>query len=301
MQTIMVSLFPLIALIVLGNLLKRTSILTPEFWNGAEKLNYYLFFPAMLFINLAHAQIELNLVKSIVMMLSITICILCICLFLIKKILKIPVARFGVYTQSNVRFNTYIGLAIIASLLPAEGMTIFAIILAISIPVVNIISVLALTEQDGMNVKAIMMSLIKNPLIMGCVVGILFNYSGFVLWEGTERFIHQLALCSLPLGLMCVGAALQFMELKKDVLPIALNTLSRMVIVPILAYYIALQLGLDKIQLQVFVIYFALPTASASYILTKVLRGDSQLMAAIISLQTLCAAITLPLILTFIL
>ena len=54
---------------------------------------------------------------------------------------------------------------------------------------------------------------------MGCVVGIAFNFSGLNLWEGINHFIKQLAICSLPLGLMCVGAALQFMALKKDLLP----------------------------------------------------------------------------------
>jgi len=38
-------------------------------------------------------------------------------------------------------------------------------------------------------------------------------------------------------------------------------------------------------------IFFALPTASIAYILTKVLKADSQLIAAVISLQTLCFVI----------
>lgn len=43
-------------------------------------------------------------------------------------------------------------------------------------------------------------------------------------------------------------------------------------------------------------ILFALPTASTAYILTKVLKAVSQLIAAVISLQTLCAAMTLCLV-----
>lgn len=300
MQGILLSLFPLIALIAVGYVLKRSAYLNDGFWAGTEKLNYYILFPAMLFGNLASAEIDLSMVNTILIILAVMFGLCCTTLYIFKKILNIHPARFGVFTQSNVRFNTYIGLAIVASLFHAEGMTIFAILLAISIPIVNIISVLALTEQDGMDVKTIAMSLFKNPLIMGCVVGILFNFSGLALWAGLNHFIQQLAACSLPLGLMCVGAALQFMTLQKDLLPLVVNTFTRLLIMPALAYGVCVWFGFSSLETQIFVLYFALPTASASYILTKVLGGDSQLMAGVISLQIICAAITLPIVLAFV-
>ncbi|KUJ91962.1 MAG: auxin efflux carrier [Pseudomonas sp. 63_8] len=40
----------------------------------------------------------------------------------------------------------------------------------------------------------------------------------------------------------------------------------------------------------VLVLFFALPTAPTAYVLTRQLGGDSQLMAGIITLQTLLAA-----------
>lgn len=300
MQSILVSLFPLISLILMGYIFKRKNYLNDGFWSGAEKLNYYFLFPAMLFGNLAHAQINMDMVNTILTMLVVMLSMLTIMLYIVKKIWGIRAARFGVYVQSNVRFNTYMGLAIVASLLPPEGMTLFAIILAISIPMVNIISVIALSQHDSMDFRSIFISLLKNPLIMGCVVGVLFNLSGLTLWSGLNGFLQQLALCSLPLGLMCVGAALQFMALKKDLVPLFLNTISRLLLVPLLAWMISPLIGLNALETQIFVVYFALPTASASYILTKVLRGDSQLMAGVISLQTLCSAITLPIILALV-
>ena len=300
MHSILLSLFPLIALIFTGYILKNRQFFSDGFWAGAEKLNYYFLFPAMLFGNLASARIDLGMVSTIFLILAVTLSLACTVLYIVRKIYRIPSARFGVYTQSNVRFNTYIGLAIVASLFPQQGMTLFAIILAISIPIVNILSILALTEKEGMDFRSVSLSLIKNPLIMGCLVGVLFNLSGIELWGGLSAFIQQLAGCSLPLGLMCVGAALQFMALKNDLLPLFINTFSRLMIMPALAFIICQWLDFTILETQIFVLYFALPTASASYILTKVLKGDSQLMAGIISLQTLCSALTLPIVLAFI-
>ena len=86
------------------------------------------------------------------------------------------------------------------------------------------------------------------------------------------------------------------MEMKKDVPALLLDTAARLLVMPALAYGVCMWMGLSALETQIMVVFFALPTASAAYILTKVLRGDSQLMAAVISLQTLCAAVTLPLV-----
>lgn len=300
MQSILLSLFPLIALILGGYILKRQQFLHDGFWPGAEKLNYYILFPIMLFSNLATAKLELKLMNTIIIVVGLITLIVCAVLYLIRYIYKTEPAKFGVYVQSNVRFNTYMGLAIVAALFDQEGMTIFAIILALTIPAVNVLSVLALTKQDNMDFRSVSLTLVKNPLILGCLIGALFNVLGIELWIGIDSFLKQLALCSLPLGLLCVGAALQFMALKKDIFPLVLNTFSRLIAIPILALCVCYLFKMPSLETQIFVLYFALPTASASYILTKVLDGDSQLMAGIISLQTLCSAITLPIILAFI-
>ncbi len=296
MHAIILSLFPLMALIVLGYIFKRRNTFTAEFWAGAEKLNYYVLFPAMLFANLATASIEMHIVKTIVFVSAVVLGCACIAMFSLKKILGIKAARFGVYVQSLVRFNTYMGLAIIASLFHQQGMLILAIALAINIPVVNVISVLALTDKSDTNIQNIILSLLKNPLILSCVFGALFNFSGLPLWTGLESFIKQLAVCSLPLGLLCVGAALQFFELKKDVFTLVLNSLARLILMPVLTYFACKLLHVSTLEMQVLVIFAGLPTASASYILTKVFGGDSQLMAGVISLQTLCSAFTLPIV-----
>lgn len=300
MQSILISLFPLIGLILSGYVLKRKKVVVDGFWLGAEKLNYYILFPAMLFGNLAQAKIELEMINTIILVLLSVLLLSCSSLYVIRKIYQIRPSRFGVYMQSNIRFNTYMGLAIVAALFHQQGMTMLAIILAISIPIVNVISVLALTQQEAMNIRQISLSLLKNPLIMSCIVGVLFNLSGFEIWQVADSFLKQLAACSLPLGLLCVGAALQFSALQKDLRPLLFNTFSRLLIMPLLALMVCKWFELSQLEIQIFVLYFALPTASASYILTKVLGGDSQLMAGIISLQTLCSAVTIPIILSWV-
>lgn len=294
---ILVALFPLIFLIALGYVLKRFRFLEDKFWHGAEKLNYYLLFPVMLFLGLAHAEIQASEIRHMMLGAGLTLLIAVCLLYILKALYGTAATRFGVYMQGMVRFNTYIGLALSASLFYQQGMALFAILLVFCIPLVNILSVLALTNSEGMRLQSILLSLLKNPLILGCIAGGVFNLLNLRLWIGFENYLKQIAISSLPLGLMCIGAALQFQGLRKDLRTLLLNTFGRLLLMPMIALATCLALNLPALHTQILVMFFALPTASSAYILTKVLGGDSQLMASVISLQTVCAAFSLPLIL----
>ena len=293
-MNIVMALFPLIILIAMGYIFKRTQFLSDEFWRGAEKLNYLILFPVLLFNNLAYIKFELSTITQVLLALFIIIIITALTLWVARAFFHIPIARFGVYVQSQIRFNTYIGLSIMSLLFGAQGMQMFAMMIALAIPLVNVISVLAFSQGQGLKPAQILFSLMKNPLILGCLVGIIFNLLQLSLFSGLEQLFKILASMSLPLGLICVGAALQFAELKHDYSRLLLNTLGRLIVMPCLAYLICYVLNLNQFETIVLVVFFALPTASASYILTRYFNGDSQLMAGVISLQTLCFAVTFP-------
>ena len=293
-MNVVMALFPLIMLIAMGYIFKRTQFLTDEFWRGDEKLNYLILFPVLLFNNLAYIKLELATITQVLLALFIIITITAVTLWVARAFFHIPIARFGVYVQSQIRFNTYIGLSIMSLLFGAQGMQMFAMMIALAIPLVNVISVLAFSQGQGLKPVQIVFSLVKNPLILGCLVGIIFNLLQLSLFSGLEQLFKILASMSLPLGLICVGAALQFADLKHDYSRLLLNTVGRLMVVPGLAYLICYALNLNQFETIVLVVFFALPTASASYILTRYFNGDSQLMAGIISLQTLCFAVTFP-------
>ncbi|WP_368681228.1 AEC family transporter, partial [Acinetobacter baumannii] len=82
------------------------------------------------------------------------------------------------------------------------------------------------------------------------------------------QFIKIFTVSSLPFGLLCVGTALQFMQIKKDIVVVAADTFARLLAVPAWAYMVCMWFDLPSLQTQIFVVFIALPIASASYILT---------------------------------
>ncbi|OAT46522.1 putative membrane protein [Proteus hauseri ATCC 700826] len=297
MQNVLLTLWPLFALIALGAILRRNKTFEPAFWVGAEKLNYFLLFPALLINSLAKAPLndpQLFHLAGAIFSVVITITILCV---IIKKITGWNAGRFGAIVQGNIRFNTYLGLAIVADLFGTSGLGIAALILAILVPLSNVTSVLSLTAGQNVTLRQLILPIIKNPLIISCVIGIIINLSGIGLPLGSDQFLKLLAATSLPLGLICIGAALHISTLKAESKMICINTISRLTIVPIIAYAIASVLELSSSVTVLMVIFFSIPTAPTSYILTRQLGGDSELMAGIITAQTMFSAITLPIIL----
>ncbi len=95
------------------------------------------------------------------------------------------------------------------------------------------------------------------------------------------------------------GAALRPRELAGELAALGWNCSLRLLGMPLLAYGVARLLALPKLETAVLVLFFALPTAPTAYVLTRQLGGDSQLMAALITLQTLLAALSLPLLLAW--
>ncbi|WP_445938082.1 AEC family transporter [Pseudomonas sp.] len=294
---LLLALWPLFTLIVAGYYLRRWAFPNEAFWPGAERLNYFMLFPALLFSSLATAPLDNPALPRLGLAVLLALGIAWLALLLVRRVRGWPAGRFGAFSQGILRFNTYLGLAAVGSLFGQEGLTLAAIMLALMVPTVNVLSVWSLTAERGVSARSLLLPILKNPLILACLGGALVNFSGLGLPGGTDRLLSLLAAASLPLGLLCVGAALKPEQLGGEIPALASNSLLRLLAMPMLAWAVAYALQLPTMESTVLALFFALPTAPTAYVLTRQLDGDSQLMAGIITLQTLLAAASLPLLL----
>ena len=286
------------ALICLGHVLVWRGFPNPSFWPAAEGINYFLLFPALLISSLSDAPIRDPLVLRLGGAAVATILIATLVLTLIRCVHPMPAARFGHVVQGTVRFNTYLGLAIIASLAGSAGIERAALYLAIAVPLVNVVSIMSLTKDgQGRSPVAMLRTMARNPLILACLGGIALALTGWGLPFGTGHFLDLLAQASLPLGLLCVGAALQPATLRRDSLTLALSGSLRLIMMPLLAALTAHTFGLNGVEAMVLIVFSAIPTAPTSYVLTQQLNGDGTLMAGMVTSQTFAAIATIPFVL----
>ena len=298
MTVLLQALWPLFALIVGGYFLRRRGFPGDAFWPAAERLNYFILFPALLFSNLATAPLTNPALPRLALAVLLGLGGGWLALLLVRRLRGWPAPRFGVYTQGILRFNTYLGLATIGSLYGQPGLVLAALMLALLVPAVNVLSVWSLSSERSVSLAGLLLPIAKNPLILSCLAGVLINLSGIGLPGGSDRLLKLLAAASLPLGLLCVGAALSPQELKGEKSGLLWNCILRLSVMPVLAFAVSRALQLPPMASSVLVLFFSLPTAPTAYVLTRQLGGDSHLMAGIITLQTLLAAISLPLVLS---
>lgn len=293
MTTLLYSLWPLFALILGGLALRRWNFPGEAFWPAAERLNYFILFPALLFNSLATAPLDNPALPRLALAVLLGLGGAWLVLLLVRRLRGWPASRFGAFSQGILRFNTYLGLAVVGSLYGQPGLALAALLLALMVPAVNVLSVWSLTAEGGASVRSLLWPIMKNPLILACLAGILVNLAGVGLPGGSDRLLGLLAAASLPLGLLCVGAALRPQELRGETVALAWNCGLRLLAMPLLAYAVARLLHLPTLESSVLVLFFALPTAPTAYVLTRQLGGDGHLMAGIITLQTLLAAASL--------
>jgi len=300
MLLVLTTLWPLFILIIAGWLMRRRNFPGEGFWPGAERFNYFVLFPALLFSSLARAPLDNPALPRMLVAVMLVLGLCSVGLLLMRRWRGWPAGRFGVLVQGALRFNTYLGLAAVGGFFGKEGLMLAAVVLALYVPTVNVLSVLAFAADNRPHWRTLVLPILRNPLILACAAGVVFNLTGLELKWGADRLLSLLAATSLPLGLLSVGAALQPRELHGEWRALLANSITRLVVVPLVAMTCAHWLQLPPMEQAVLVLFFALPTAPTAYVLTRQLGGDSHLMAGLITLQTLLSAVSLMVVLAVI-
>jgi predicted permease len=180
-----------------------------------------------------------------------------------------------------------------------KGIALAAICNAAVVPTVNILCVLVFAWHGAAKLSGrdIVKQLMTNPLVVASLAGIAFQLAGLGIPPGIEPAMRLLGAASLPLGLLCVGAALEFGTARQWLGPVASSSAMKFLAMPAATVSFAAVVGLTGPALTTALIFQALPTASSAYIMARQLGGDAPLMAGITATQTVLAVVAIPLVL----
>ena len=175
-----------------------------------------------------------------------------------------------------------------------------AVVIAALIPLVNVLCVLILSryaQDEQFNLRSTALTLIKNPFIWSCCVGILINPVSAFVPTPINNVFEIIGRAALAGGLLVVGAGLDLPRLNKPNLAHLLPIVLKLLLMPAMVYAAGWAVGLTGTPLSVALIAATVPTAAASYILARKMGGDAPLMAEITTVQTMFAMLTMPIIL----
>ncbi len=300
--SILAALGPVFVMVVLGVGLRRANFPGAEFWPLAERFTYYLLFPVLLVLTLSTATLPSSGVGQVVLALLLALLAMVLVTLLLARTLGLAMPALSSLFQGSIRFNTYVGLAAAAELFGEQGILWGALFLGLTIPLVNIacVTVFIVSGRSGADRwRGLWLPLLKNPLIMACALGGVLNLSGVGMPSPLVPVLELLSKMALPLGLLAVGVGLNFKALRSGGAALWGSCLLKLLLYPLCFALLAMLLELPPEATLVLLIFVSLPTAPSAYILARQLGGDASLMAAMITLQTLLAAATLPLVIHF--
>ncbi len=299
-MNVLTLLAPDLTLIVFGVVLRRFADFGDAFWAGLEKLIYFFLFPALLFVSILKTPIMLG--QAVPMLASAMAAMLTgITLgYLAGPVLRPTPVQYASGIQCAFRFNSYVALALSQRLGGDAGIAACALIVAFAVPTANVAAVFPLARHGGTGLAR---ELVRNPLILGTLGGLLANLTGLHPPAVVVDTLSRLGSASLALGLVAVGAGLRLgrpgpADTRATSSGRALTiwiTLVKLVAMPAVALLLARELQLPPATRQIVVMFAAMPTASSAYILAVRMGGDGAFVAFLITVSTLAALVALPL------
>jgi len=285
-------LLPDFVLIVAGHLICRHTPLNRTVWDGAERLVYYVLFPALLFQAIVRNPLQPGSAMPIVLAGWAVIGTGIVLAYALRRAPGVDPRLHASGAQTAFRFNSYVALALAERLAGAPGLAWTAILVSVCVPVCNIAAVWPLARHGG---QGYLRELVRNPLIVSTLGGLLFNLSGLKLPELASTTLSRMGAAALPLGLMAVGAGLHMGALREGPRLAAALLAIRHLVLPAVAITLVVAWVLPPAQQAVIVAFAAMPTASSAYVLATRMGGHGGYVAGLVTLSTLIAMAGLPL------
>jgi malonate transporter len=300
MGVVLAALLPVFLLIVLGFGLKRSLMRLETQWHGLERLTYYVLFPALLIETLVKADLSKVPVAGVggaLLLSALLMSLLCLALRPLLARWAVDGPAFTSVFQGATRWQTYVALAVSANLYGDTGLALASVAMVAIIPLVNVFSVAVLAHYaspEKQSVRVIAMTVVRNPLIWACAIGLAINVAHLPLPRIWHEVADALGRSSLGIGLLVTGAGLQLAGMFRPSFAASIAVFLKLVLMPALAVALALWFGLSGANLAIVAACSAVPASSSAYVLARQMGGDAPLLAQIITLQTILAAVTMP-------
>ena len=303
MENIIVSfnvIAPVFFLMVLGYLLVNyTSLADRKLTKQANAIVFKIFLPCMLFYNVYQSDIGAEIHSRIKLCIwaagGLLILFVLLCL-IVPKVVK-QENQQGVVIQGIFRSNYVIfGVAVVQNMYGAKSTTTAAILSAILVPMYNFFAVVALSifgEKRETDWKKIILDIVKNPLIISSVLGIIFSLLGIRLPTAVDTTVQDLAKLSTPIAFMILGGDLDFSKVRGNLKVASVVLTIKLVILPLIMIPMIVMMGYRDADLLSGLLAYQTPVAVSSYIMAQQAGADRQLAGQLVVFSSVLSIFTL--------
>lgn len=287
---------PIFLVMIVGYILKRINLLNDSFVTVANKFNFTVTLPALLFTDILNADIRtvFDLKYVLYCMIATTVCFFAVWggakLFVKDK------SIIGAFTQASFRGSAAVlGIAFIQNISGNVGMAPLMIIGAV--PLYNIYSVIVLTfegdDNKESNIKKAFINILKNPIIISIFAGLVCSLSGIDFPKIIDTTLGNFSKMASPLALICIGAGFEGRKAIAKIKPSIAAAFIKLVAQPLILLPVAVALGFTGDKLIAILIMLGAPTTPSCYIMAKNMHNDGVITISIVVLTTLLSAFSI--------
>lgn len=287
---------PVFLVIVLGYFLRYIKILDEPFLKAADKFNFKVTLPAMLFMDLAVTDFAKVFDLKYVMYCFFVTFLCIVGIWGLAKIFMKEAEIRGEFVQASYRSSAAVlGVALVANICGDSGMIPLMILGAV--PLYNIFAVIILTfegkkREEGM-IKKAFGDILKNPIIISIVLGFLYSVLRLSMPGILETAINNVAKMATPLALICIGAGFEGKRAVKMIKPTLLASAIKLVLQSAVFLPLAVWLGFTGDKLLALMVMLGSPTTPSSYVMARNMGHEGVLTSSVVVMTTILSAFTI--------
>ena len=277
------AVIPMFCLMGIGALVKFRKWLTDEELNHMNRMVFRVFFCCMMFHSIYTTELATSFRPKLMLFGASGVLIIFLLLMLIIPRIEPDNKRRGVIVQAIFRSNfVLMGVPIVANIFGDENIAVSTMMIAIIVPMYNILAVFALeTFRNGkFAILPILKDIFKNPMILGGIGGATLLILGIEVPKPILKPIGQISAATTPVALIILGASFRFGATHEHRKQLIGAIFGRLILVPaIMLFSAAFIFGFSGIEFVTLIAIFASPCAVVSFAMAQQMGGDSELAA----------------------
>ena len=289
---------PIFLTMILGLFFRKVGILDESFTSKMNKFVFKIALPVLLFQDLSDSDFSAVWDIKFVLFCFFATLLSILAVWGLSHLLKERSAR-GEFIQAAYRSSAAIfGIAFIQNIYGEAGMG--PLMIVASVPLYNIMAVVVLTVMrpergrvNGALIRKTLHGIITNPIIVGILTGVVWSVLKLPMPVILEKTVKNVAVLATPLGLMAMGASIEFKGAFENMRPVILAVLLKLVILAGVFLPIAVTLGFRTEKLIAILVMLGSATTVSSYVMARNMGHKGVLTSSVVMLTTLLSAFTL--------
>lgn len=290
---------PIFVVIAIGFFLRKRSFLGEKTVMTLNRLTYDLGLSTLVFYSIIQNRLsdifELNILKVSYLTFATFFVLIFLSIFFTRLDSRTKGALIVTSYRSNMAFVGFpILLYAFGSLATAKASIVIALLMPLNVTSTVIIFRLFDKARDKDGAKSIIIDLVRDPVIIAVVLGIIFSYFGVNMPGPVNKVLEILSSMAVPLALISIGASFRFYNLKKNLKLLVIPVFAKLILIPFIALFFAMVVfRTETLNRDILVLLFGMPLAVATYIQGEKYGSDKEFISSALIVTTLVSLVTI--------